>query len=52
LETKGANNPRRTSFYDKKQMPLVKLIPIIDTLEPVSKWEPDEEIARKVFFSK
>ena len=52
IETKGLNDVNRQSIFDTKCLPLAKIVPIIEKLEPIGSEDTHEDTAKFVFFGK
>ena len=50
IDTYGKNNPDRDSIIDWKGLELVSLLPVIDSANTTSVWEPFEWLGRRVFY--
>ena len=50
IDTYGKNNTDRDSILDWKGLELVSLLPVIDSANTTSMWEPFEWLGRRVFY--
>jgi hypothetical protein len=50
IDTYGKNDPDRVSISDWKSLELVSLLPVIDSANTTSVWEPFEWLGRRVFY--